>query len=175
MSSGIAIALIILVSFQIIVSDTNFAEASFYLKHNSAFFWATAWLFLFIYWHICAFKTYSEIKDDISRKTLLIYLLAIADVSFILSAFYVIIGYFFFSVNVCTDSPSIWCTFYVVQSFLIPILMFRLESAFNRADEPKKIALRQTIVYLTISLLILIALILTLTQFKCLTWKLAFP
>ena len=70
----------------------NFTEASFYLKHNSAFFWAGTWLFLFIYWHVCAFKVYSEIKDNKSKKTLIIYLLTIADVSFILSAIYVFIG-----------------------------------------------------------------------------------
>jgi len=173
--SWIAIIPIIFISLQIIFSPMNFAEASFYLKHNSAFFWAAAWLFLFLYWHVCAFKIYSEIKDNKSKKTLIIYLLTIADVSFILSAIFVFVGYFFFSVNVCTDSPSIWCTFYAIQSFLIPILFFRLGKSFNRNNKPTKITTKQTIIYLIISLLILILLILTLPLFNCLTWKFIFP
>ena len=164
-----------MVSLQILFSNMVFSEASFYLKHNSAFFWAATWTFLFIYWHFCAFKAYSEIKDDASRKTLLIYLLAIADLSFILSAIYVFMGYFVFSVNVCTDSPSIWCTFYVIQSFIILILMMRLSHQFKRPIKFRKISINQLITYLIISLVILIILILTLPFFNCLTWKFIFP
>ena len=104
----------------------DFSASSFYLKHNSVFFWAAIWLLLFIYWHVCAIKIYFEMKDNKSKRTLVLYLLTIADASFILSAIYVLFGYFFFSVNVCTDSPSIWCTFYVLQSFLVPFLFFKL-------------------------------------------------
>lgn len=173
--SRIAIIPIVLVSLHILFSNMIFSEASFYLKHNSAFFWAATWIFLFIYWHFCAFKTYSETKDDPSRKTLIIYLLAIADISFILSAIYVLIGYFVFSVNVCTDSPSIWCTFYVIQSFFIPILMIRLSNYFKRPTKFRKISIKQLITYLIISLFILIILILILPFFNCLTWKFIFP
>ena len=173
--SWIALIPITIVSLHIIVSPMTFGTVSFYLKHNSAFFWATTWLFLFIYWHVCAFKIYSGIKDDYSRKTILVYLLALADVSFILSAIYVFMGYFFFSVNVCTDSPSIWCTFYVVQSFLMPLLFFKLRGTFRRESKPSKIKVQQTILYLAISLIILLILILTLPLFDCLTWKFVFP
>lgn len=173
--SWIAIIPISLVSLHIIISPMNFTAASFYLKHNSTFFWAATWLVLFIYWHICAFRIYLKIKDDASKKTILIYLLSIADASFMLSAIYVFAGYFFFSVNVCTDSPSIWCTFYVIQSVLTPLLFFRLGNSFKRADKTQKITVRQTITYLIISLLILTVLILTLPLFKCLTWKFVFP
>jgi hypothetical protein len=173
--SRITIIPIVIVSLHILISKMNYAAASFYVRHNSVFFWASAILLFFIYWHVCAFQIYSEIKDNASKKTLLIYLFAITDVSFILSAIYVIFGYFFFSVNVCTDSPSIWCTFLVIQSFLIPILFFNLINAFNRPGKPQKISVKQTIIYLAVSLLILICLILTLPFFKCLTWKFVFP
>jgi hypothetical protein len=173
--SWVALIPIALVSFQIMFSKMSFSESSFYLKHNSAFFWAAAWVFLFIYWHVCAFKIYSELKDNDSRKTLLMYLLSIADISFILSALYVLGGYFFFSVNVCTDSPSIWCTFYVIQSFVMPILFFRLGRSFERMKKPERITITQTVIYLVISLLILAILIMTLPLFNCLTWKFVFP
>ena len=173
--SYLAFIPIALVSIQILLSQLTFQSFSFYLRHNSAFLWAATWFLLFIYWHVCAFKIYSEIKDDASRKTLLIYLLTIADISFILSAIYIYVGYAFFGVNVCTDSPSIWCTFSVIQSFLIPILFFRLGNAFKRITIPKKIKVKQLITYFLISLLILLIWVLTLPLFNCLTWKFVFP
>jgi len=173
--SWIAPVVILLVTLHAIFTPMNFEPSNFYLKHNSAFFWASAWLFLFIYWNICAIKMYSELKDDKSRKTLLIYLLTVADISFILSAIYVIAGYFIFSVNVCTDSPSIWCTFYVIQSFFIPLLLFRLPHALKRNNKTQNITIKQAVTYLLFSLIIFIILFLTLPLFKCLTWKFAFP
>ncbi|HLC71632.1 MAG TPA: hypothetical protein VJI32_06475 [Candidatus Nanoarchaeia archaeon] len=173
--SWIALFIISLVSINMIFTSMDFNASSFYLQHNSALWWAAAWLFLFIYWHICAFRIYSQIKDDRSRKTMLIYLLAIADISFILSAMYVIVGYFIFSVNVCTDAPSIWCTFYVLQSFVISLLFLRLPHLFERRNKAIAASWKETVCYLAISLLILIALALTLPLFRCLTWKLVFP
>ncbi len=171
----LSLILIAFVSVQILLSNLNFSEGVFYLKHNSAFFWAATWLFLFIYWHVCAFKIYSEIKDNDSRKTLLVYLLSIADISFILTAIYVLGGYFFFSVNVCTDSPSIWCTFYVIQSFAIPILFFRLGESFSRMNVQEKITVKQTILYVIISVVVLGIFVMALPLFRCLTWKFVFP
>lgn len=170
----IALLVILGVSIQIMIVPMEFGAANFYLQHNSAFFWAAAWLFLFFYWNIWALKIYFGLGDDNSKKTLLIYLLTIADVSFILSAIYVLAGYFLFSVNVCTDAPSIWCTFYVIQSFLIPILLFRLPLAFERKNKTAVASFKETITYLLISLIILTALALTLPLFDCLTWKLVF-
>ncbi len=173
--SKLALIPIALVSIQILISDMNFTEASFYLKHNSAFFWAAVWMFLFIYWHICAFKAYSEVKDDYSKKTVLIYLLAIADISFILSAIYVLFGYFFLGLNVCTDAPSIWCTFYAIEALLIPFLMFRMGEKFKRTNKNRRLEIKQTIIYLMLSLLILILFFLIPPMFRCLTWKFVFP
>lgn len=153
----------------------DFTSKSFYLQHNSVFFWAVAYLLLFIYWNICALRSYPQLKDQHSKKTLLIYLLATIDVSFILSAIYILLGYFYLSVNVCTDSPSIWCTFFVIQAGLVPILLSRLPRLFNISKNPIKMPVKKIISMLLISLLVLITLILTLPFFKCLTWKFVFP
>ena len=173
--SKIALIIILLVSLQILFAEMDFKSTSFYLSHNSALLWGAAWMFLFIYWHICAFKIYSEQKENRSRRTVLLYLLAVADFSFILSAIYVLAGHFLFSVNVCTDSPSIWCTFYVVQSLLIPILLSRLPHTFKRADKHTKFFVKQLLIYILASLVILVLLALILPLFNCLTWKLIFP
>jgi hypothetical protein len=173
--SWIAIILIIFIGFQVFTTSMDFTDSSFFLRHNSAFYWATAWFFLYIYLHVCAFKIYSEIKDDKSKKTILLYLLTIGDLSFIISMIYVFVGYIFFSVNVCTDSPSIWCTFFVLQSFLIPILFFRLGKSFHKKSKPTKLTRMQIITYLAISLIILLILGSTMPLFNCLTWKFIFP
>ena len=55
------------------------------------------------------------------------------------------------------------------QSFLIPILFFKLGKSFKRNNKPTKITTKQTIIYLIISLLILTLMILTLPLFNCLT------
>ena len=173
--SWIALIPIAFISVHLFFSTLYFAAASFYVRHNSTFLWATTWLFLFIYWHICAIKIYTGLNNRESKRKIIVYLLAVADISFILSVIYVIIGYFFFSVNVCTDSPSIWCTFYVIQTILLPFLLFKLDRWFYRPNKPQKTTLRQFVTYLIISFLILVTLALTLPFFHCLTWKFVFP
>jgi len=171
--SWIALIFILFVILQILIVPMDFSASSFYLKHNSVFFWAAIWLLLFIYWHVCAIKIYFEMKDNKSKRTLVLYLLTIADASFILSAIYVLFGYFFFSVNVCTDSPSIWCTFYVLQSFLVPFLFFKLFK-FKRQKDTKFMEPKEILIYLIIALFILGVLMLILPLFNCLTWKFVF-
>ncbi len=173
-NSWVAIVPIVIVSLQIIFSQMEFSEVGFYIRHKSTFFWAATWLFLFIYWHVSAATTYYRMKDKRLKKTLVIYLLTLADISFILSAIYVLAGHFLFSVNVCTDAPSIWCTFYAIQSVLVPLLFFRLGKPFKRS-RPSNITIAQTIKFMVISLVILVVLILTLPYFDCLTWKFVFP
>ena len=173
--SWIALIIIALVSIHIIISPMEFTEKSFYISHDTAFLWAIGYLILFFYWHIGAFKAYSEIKDDKSRKTLIWYLLAVTDISFILSVLYVFIGYIFFSVNVCTDGPSIWCTFSVLQAFFIPYIMYRLDKVFKRSEKKKMFTVKQTIMYLIIALIILAAVVAIFPLFDCLSWKFIFP
>lgn len=173
--SWIALIVILAVSLQILFSPMTFADKSFYVVHSSAFFWIAAFLLLFIYWHVCAFKIYSETKDDKTKKTVILYMLTTIDIGFILSALYVFIGHFIFSVNVCTDAPSIWCTFSTIQAFFIPYLFYRLDKAFKRNNAPKKNTVKQTVLYLVISFIVLILLILIMPLFNCLTWNFIFP
>ena len=114
--------------------EMSFEQFSFYIRHKSIFIWVSAWMLLFIYFHVCALRGRKLFEDDISKKTILLYLLATLDISFFLSLAYTLWGYYKFSLNVCMDSPSIWCTFYVVQIFALPLFL----SAIPRIlDAPK--------------------------------------
>lgn len=155
--------------------EMSFEQFNFYLKHNSAFVWASAWMLLFIYFHVCALKGRKLLEGDISKKTIITYLLATLDTSFILSVIYVLWGYFKFSLDVCTASPSIWCTFYVVQVFVLPFFLIAVPRLLNAPKEKTIQTLKETILYFLVSLVILILLISTLPFFKCLSLKFVFP
>jgi hypothetical protein len=172
--SKIALWVVAAAAIYLFVIPVNFEAFSFYLRHESVFVWAALWLLLFIYWHVCAFKVMAELKDDKSKKGVVVYLLSVADISFILSAIYVLWGYFQFSVNVCYDSPSIWCTFFAIQAFFIPFFLSALPSMFKRPFNHTRQSWKKTLVYILISLVLLALLILTLPFFKCLTWKFVF-
>lgn len=173
--SRLALLLIVGIAIHTFIAPMTFASKLFYLQHNSIFIWASAYILLFMYWHICALKSLPSLKDDSSKRTLLIYLLAVADISFILSTIYVIIGYFYFSVNVCTDSPSIWCTFFVLQVFFIPFFLNRLPHLFKRNKQLKNLTFKEVLQFLLLSLILLSFFIFLLPFFKCLTWKFVFP
>jgi hypothetical protein len=160
---------------QVALSPLEFSAASFYVRHHSLFFWAAAWLVMFAYWHACAFDCYTRLEDERSKRSLIIYLLSLADVSFILSAVYVVVGYVGFGVNVCTDAPSVWCTFYVIQSVLIPLLFFRLPQGFTRRQEPTSLGLSKLVLLCAVSAAIVGLMILALPLFHCLSWKFIFP
>jgi len=173
--SKVSLFVIGLVALYIFTINMSFEPYSFYLRHNSGFIWASAWMLLFIYFHICALKGYKLLKNENAKKTIIAYLLATFDISFILSAIYVLWGYSQFSVNVCTDSPSIWCTFYVVQVFALPIFLSSIPRILDRPENKTTQTLKQTILYITISIVILGVLISTLPFFKCLSLKFVFP
>lgn len=173
--SKLALFIIGIISLHILSVPLQFHATRFFLSHDSAFFWAAGWLFLFTYWHVCAFKIYKELKQDKSKKMLLLYLFAVADLSFILSVIYIITGYFLFSTNVCTEAPSIWCTFYVVQALVLPLLLSLLPYSFKRIKTHTTLSWKEVVVFFLISLMILIILISLLPFFQCLTWKLVFP
>jgi hypothetical protein len=172
--SKFSIIIIIGVAIHALLNPLQFESSSFHLRHFSVFIWSCSWLLLFIYWHICTFSIKNRL-DKKSKKTLFIYLLTLADISFILVTIYTIWGYFKFSVNVCTDSPSIWCTFFVIQALFIPFFLSTLPLSFNRPKEHSHIPFKTFIIYLLVSLVILLALLLILPFFKCLTWKFVFP
>jgi len=172
--SKFAIILIIGIGIHAFLVPMHFERFSFHLRHLSAFIWAFFWLLLFIYWHVCVFSIWKNI-DKKSKKTIIWYLLTSMDISFILAVIYTFWGYLQFSVNVCTDSPSIWCTFFIIQTFFIPIFLSSLPLAFKRQVKKTSISVRSFIIYLLISLLILTLMVSTLPFFKCLIWKFVFP
>ena len=104
--SKCSLVLISLVAIHAFLVPMNFKEISFHLEHNSAFIWAAVWMVLFIYWIVCAVYTITKIKDNNSKRIIVCYLLSVLGISFIFSLIYTIWGYFNYSVNVCTQSPS---------------------------------------------------------------------
>lgn len=170
--SKYAFYLIMIVSLHIILTPLKFTEGPFYLRHMNAFFWIASWMFMFIYWHVCIYKIWKKIKST-SRKILLRYAFFTADISFLLSIVYTIFGYIRYSTNVCTDTPSIWCTFFVIQGFFVPLLLIALPKFIR----PKKWKLsnKKFTVMILISLLILALMIFILPFFNCLSWKFMFP
>lgn len=172
--SKFSILIIIGVAIHAFLIPMTFENFSFHLRHYSAFLWASFWIMLYMYWHICAFSIYNKF-DKKSKNTLFIYLLVMGDISFILAIIYSIWAYFQFSVNVCTDSPSIWCTFYVIQALFVPVLLSSLPISFNRPKRKSKISAPSFILYLGLSIIILLILISILPYFNCLTWKYIFP
>lgn len=172
--SKVALLIIAGVSIHLFFVTMSFEQISFYVKHSSVFIWATAWMLLFIYWHVCALKG-RKLLDDDSKKIIILYLLATLDVSFILSVAYTFWGYTKFSLDVCTDAASIWCTFYVVQAFVLPFFLFAIPRTLNVPRNSTRQNLRDTLIYILISLIVLVACISVLPFFRCLTWKFVFP
>jgi hypothetical protein len=173
--SKIALFIIGAVAIHAFLVDMTFGPQGFYLRHNSAFIWASAWMLLFIYFHICALKGRKYLQNDTSKKAIITYLLATLDISFIISAIYTLIGYSLFSVNVCTDSPSIWCTFYVIQIFALPLFLSAVPKILDAPEQKTAQTLKTTILYFVVSITLLAVLVSTLPFFKCLSLKFVFP
>ncbi len=173
--SKIALWVVGFVAIHALLVEMSFEQFSFYLKHNSVFVWASAWMLLFIYFHVCAFNGRKLLNDDISKKAIITYLLATLDISFILSAIYTLWGFSKFSLNVCTDSPSIWCTFFVIQIFALPFFLLAVPKILDTPKDKTAQTVRETIIYFFVSIVMLILLISTLPFFKCLSLKFVFP
>ncbi len=173
--SNFALTIIASIALYIFFTPLEFNTTSFYIQHNSAYFWAAAWLILFIYWHLSIYWAYSTVKEEKEKTIFLLYTLAAVDISFILSTLYVLFGYFFFSLNVCSDAPSIWCTFFVIQAFFIPLILRKLPKNKEREKREKTESLRRTLSYFLISIAVVAILSGSLLLFRCLTWKFVFP
>lgn len=173
--SKLALVVIGAVALHAFLVEMSFEPYSFYLKHNSAFIWASAWMLLFIYFHICALSGRKFLKDDASKKAIIFYLLATLDIAFIISAIYTLWGYSQFSVNVCTDSPSIWCTFFVIQVFALPLFLSAVPKILEIPEKKTLQTVKETVLYILISILILGLLISVLPFFNCLSSKFVFP
>jgi hypothetical protein len=166
--------LIIAVGIHIFSIPMDFQAESFYLKHNTASLWGSAWAVMFVYFHICAFAKRKLLGKHISHFMVLVSMLCMADLSFILALSYSIWGYNTWGMDFCSAAPSIWCTFSVVQVLTIPLFLSLVPKVLNsqpkRTELPKKTALK----YLFIALLI-IGLSALLPLYKCFSTKTAFP
>lgn len=174
LKSKLALVVIGIIGIHTFLIEMSFEPFSFYLKHNSAFIWASAWMLLFIYFHICALKGRKLLKDETSKRAIIMYLLATLDISFIISLIYTLWGYFKFSINVCTDSPSIWCTFYVVQIFALPIFLSAIPKILEVPKKRTIQTIKETIFCLGIAFIVLMLLISVLPFFNCLSLKFVF-
>jgi len=155
--------------------NMEFKATSFHLSHSSVFIWASYWMLMFIYFHICSFLERKKLKEDISKRVILLYVFAILDISFLISAIYTIWGYYQFNTNVCTDSPSIWCTFYVIQILSLPLFLSLLPKLLNAKPIKSKLSAKKALVYFISAIIILALLVLILPFFDCLTLKYVFP
>ena len=172
---GIAIFVIVLTAIHLFISDMSFSANSFFVQHNSAFIWAVAWMFLFIYFHVVALREYLTTKDKKEGHELIIFFLMITDISFVISLVYSFFAYLVYGANICTDAPSIWCTFFVIQILFVPLLLSKLHNSFNRRKKVKLQSAKSMFITLIIALIILALLFLIIPFFDCLTWKYVFP
>ncbi|PIT87204.1 MAG: hypothetical protein COU31_04130, partial [Candidatus Magasanikbacteria bacterium CG10_big_fil_rev_8_21_14_0_10_40_10] len=97
------------------------------------------------------------------------------DISFIISVIYTLWGYSQFSVNVCTDSPSIWCTFYVVQIFALPLFLTAVPRILKIPEKKTFQTVKETLLYFLVSIVIFGLLISIFPFFNCLSLKFVFP
>ena len=132
-------------------------------------------MLLFIYFHVCAIRGKQLLKDDASKRAILFYLLATLDISFILSVAYALWGYSQFSLNVCTASPSVWCTFTVVQVLVLPLFLSAVPRILHVPEKATSQTVKETLIYVAISFAILLLLLSTLPFFNCLSLKFVFP
>jgi len=96
---------------------------SFWVRGEANILWASVWITLFFYWNFCIFYLIRKSKS-LKKKVLELLPIEILDLSFILAILYAGFMVFLYSgsVDLVRDSPSIWCTFFVVQAFFVPHL-----------------------------------------------------
>lgn len=171
----IALIFVALIALFIYLTPVSFGIKSFYLQHESAFFWAFAWMVLFSYWHLCAIYIIRKYREPESAKASIVWmLLAGLDLSFILSTIYTIIGYFKFGVNVCYDAPSIWCTFFVIQVLIVPLFL-RKHLQIHKPKKSHEIRTKDWVIILLASIAIIALAASLLPFFDCLSLKFVFP
>lgn len=171
--SKIALFVVGIIGVQLLLVPVEFSAKGFYVEHQSTFFWAAAWMLLFIYWNVAVLKNLRTVNEQ-SRKVAIYYLFAVLNTSFILSAIYTLYGYAYLSVNVCHDSPSIWCTFFVIQAIILPFFLASFDRSFRR-PEKQGFGNKEFLILLCVSLFIIVMLVFTLPFFDCLSWKFIFP
>lgn len=172
MHSYLVLMVICAIALYIMIIPVKFAAASFYVRHYSVFLWSIVYLFLFLYWNACAL--YHAKRFCIKKRAVLYYLLSLADLSFILGVIYVLIGFYFLNVQACTDLPSIWCTFFVVQALVLPAFLYYLPTLVKKPSKGVA-ALKVSLLLFIVALIICGLVMLILPYFDCLAIKFAFP
>jgi len=172
--SWIALIIILGVAIHLFLVDMTFSSYHFHLRHNNVFIWVFFWFLIFFYWHVCAIKAIKKLNNK-TKKAIYYYFIATTDFSLLVAVIYSIIGYFRWGVNFCTDAPSIWCTFAVMQLILFPFLIRKIYQMIKRPRKQYKQTVIETIINYLIALVILIILTALLPFFNCLTWKFVFP
>jgi len=175
LKSKIALWFVVIVAIDAVFKKLTFNPYGAFVKHNTAWVWSFFWMLLFIYFHICAITGRKFLKDETSKKAIIIYLLATIDLCFLLSIVYTIFSTWYFSTNVCVALPSIWCTFSVAQIFVLPVFLSAVPKILDRPKEMTFQTLKETVTYFIISLVILGFFVSQLSFFKCMTLKFVFP
>ncbi len=155
---GLMISTIYLFSKQVAFTTLNF-----HLTHHSIFLWTFIWLFLLIYWNICILFGREKIKLSLA----ILYPLLTMMLSFFISIGYSLFAYFSTSENICTNFPSVWCTFAVLQIFFIPIFLILLPKMYPRIPSKSKFHTKQFLFYLVFSILVTIFILFLLSKTGC--------
>lgn len=156
--------------------NMHFEAHSFFLRHHDIMIWGMVWLVMFFYAHFCAFGEIQILKKSLTHLKLAVIFLCFSDLSFLLSLAYTIFGYYYLKFSVCTDLPSIWCTFAVIQAIVLPIsLGYILPKLSKPPKQHTKLPLTKALIYLFASIITLAVFIIAFPFFRCVIVKLAFP
>lgn len=153
------IPIIILVATHIFLSPVIFQDYKFWVRGNLNLVWSTLWITLFFYWNLCVF--YLILKSrKLKKKALEFYPLETLDISFLLTILYagILIYIDNSNINVIMDTPSIWCTFFVVQVLFLPHLFKNITKHYKvKIKEPvHHVSLKVQIILIILSLLVLV-------------------
>lgn len=173
--SKIALVIVGIITIFIFSTPASFGAKAFYVQHESAFFWALAWMVLFIYWHICALYIIKKYKEPEAAKSSIVWLLLGGlDISFIASTAYTFYSYLNHGINVCSDAPSIWCTFFVLQVLIVPAFLNR-HLHIHKSKKHHEFKTKTWLILFLLAILLVGIFTSLLPFFDCLSWKFVFP
>lgn len=175
LKSRLALGVIVIVVLAMMFQKMEFSAFGVFVLHKNAFVWSCFWIFLLAYFHICAFVGYKFLPLVSSRRVILAYLITTIDFSLLLSVVYSIYGYWRYSQNVCSALPSIWCTFSVIQILILPLFLARAPKILERPEKASSQTVKETLIYLLVSMAIMTLILILLSTYNCLATKFAFP
>lgn len=137
--------LIAVCAIQIFATDFLFENQHFWVRGDGKeayLLWSGMWLALFVYWNVCLFYYRKVNASPINRRLLIDYGLYSINLSYILYSVYAYFSLFmndrtingwnvFSGFDLLKDSPSVWCTFSVIQAFLIPLLFKKMNAHYH--------------------------------------------